>query len=722
MPPRRRVILVQLPIPQPGLEPARGNVPLAAGYLKMYARNRGLEEQFEIEIFPPHLANTLSDCGLVEALRDREPWLVGFTCYLWNINRSLWVAEHLKAVEPGLLTIFGGPEITADNGWVLQSPALDFASIGEGEQTFSELLTALIAAPLPTVGINGLYVSPAAARTVEVQAARTGTSISVVVNATRNVDADAGSILHVATDIDAPAVSPAAGLLPVLPASTAGTLPLFRTPLPNLNAISSPYLEGILDAADEEMLLLETIRGCIFKCKFCYYPKSYDDLYFVSRDKIVANLQHAREHGAKEVVLLDPTLNQRKDFSEFLQLLAECNPGRQFEYFGELRSEGINDEIAGLLAAANFTEVEIGLQSVDPLAQELMDRKNNMKAFERGVKALREAGIRVKVDLIIGLPGDTVASIRRGMHYLKDSGLYDLVQVFNLAILPGTAFRQEAEQLGLQFQAVPPYYVLRTPTLELSDFYQLMAEAQEIFETEFDALPEPMMPDVQLNESSVAQAPSPSPSAPLPRVQGRGEPQASWEPFALSDHGDLVARREPRPPGRASSLCDIWRIDFDHPDWNTRPLPAPDLRTQAFTLWFQGNGLSQHLADVSETIAKCLHDNPHSTLQIILEPRGHAAEITPDFLDDLLRVCYRTNSYLDRYYSMAPGRRKGAKRLVLLLSWSVRDDLGIEWIDSRGEYADIVWHDTHSAEADMAEFEYVLESPTTMGLASHAGP
>ncbi len=640
MPVRRKIVLVQLPIPQPGMEPARGNVPLAAGYLKMYARKRGLEEHFEIEIFPPHLANTLSDCGLVEALQAREPWMVGFTCYLWNINRSLWVAERLKTVAPGVLTIFGGPEITADNGWVLQSSALDFASIGEGEQTFSELLTALIDHPLPTAGINGLYVAPGAAGTI----------------ASR--DSSAARLL------------PTAGLLPVLPTSAPGTLPLFRTPLPNLNAISSPYLEGILDAADEEMLLLETIRGCIFKCKFCYYPKSYDDLYFVSRDKIVANLQHARERGAKEVVLLDPTLNQRKDFAEFLQLLAENNPGRQFAYFGELRSEGINAQIAQLLADANFTEVEIGLQSVDPLAQELMDRKNNMKAFERGVRALREAGIRVKIDLIIGLPGDTVASIRRGMHYLKDSGLYDLVQVFNLAILPGTAFRQEAEQLGLQFQPVPPYYVLRTPTLELTDFYQLMAEAQEIFDTEFDALPEPLIPELNAGDAPA---------------------------------NDLTE------PG----LCQTWRLDFDTLDWDTPALPPANQRSQAFTLWFQGNALSQHQADVTAVIATCLDDNPHSTLQIVLEPRRQAAQITPEFLDDLLRVCYRTNSYLDRFYSMAPGRRKGAKRLVLLLSWEVRDSLGIDWIDSRGAYADIVWRDAHVSEVPMAEFEYFLECAAT---------
>ena len=623
---------------------------MAAGYLKMYARNRGLEELFDIEIFPPHLANTLSDHGLVEALRAREPWMVGFTCYLWNINRSLWVAEHLKAINPGLLTIFGGPEITADNGWVLQSTALDFASIGEGEQTFSELLNALTKAPLPTSGVAGLYVAPAALRTIAAMKS-SPESVDVIANDSRT---ESGPALPVVDN-----------LLPMVPASQVGALPLFRTPLPNLNAISSPYLEGILDAADEEMLLLETIRGCIFKCKFCYYPKSYDDLYFVSRDKIVSNLQHAREHGATEVVLLDPTLNQRKDFAEFLRLLAECNPGRQFAYFGELLSEGINAEIAQLLADANFTEVEIGLQSVDPVAQELMDRKNNMKAFERGVQAMRAAGIRVKVDLIIGLPGDTVASIRRGMRYLRDSNLYDLVQVFNLAILPGTAFRQEAEQLGLKFQPVPPYYVLQTPTLGISDFYELMAEAQEIFETEFDPLPEPMIPEIDDSGSCVTE------------VAGL-------------------------------TLYNTWRIDFERASWPDEKLPRPAQRTQAFILWFQGNRLTGHQSEIFETIATCLQDNPHSTLQIILEPRAGAMEITPEFLDDLLQVCFRTTSYLDRFYSMAPGRRKGAKRLVLLLSWSVRDALGTEWIDSRGEYADIVWRDADDSEAEMAEFEYVL--------------
>src|SRR5439155_14001110 len=131
----------------------------------------------------------------------------------------------------------------------------------------------------------------------------------------------------------------------------------------------------------------------------------------------LANLRHAAEHGAREVFLLDPTLNQRKDFPDLLRLLAEGNPGRRFTYFGELRGEGITEETARLLRDANFTEVEVGLQSIDPDAMDLMDRKNNLRAFERGVRAMMAEGIRVKVDLIVGLPGDTAESVRRGMYY-----------------------------------------------------------------------------------------------------------------------------------------------------------------------------------------------------------------------------------------------------------------------------------------------------------------
>jgi len=590
---RGRILFVQLPIPPVGPQPIRGNVPLAAGYLNLYARRRGLERDFDFAILPPTVANTASDLGLVEAILAEAPSVVGFSCYLWNIDRTLWIAERLKARQPDLLIVLGGPEISGDNAWVLNHPAVDVAVIGEGEQTFADLLVQLRDDGSPRPGPPGLYVR--------------GRSLGP---------------------------------------------PPFRHPLPSLDEVSSPYLEGILDAGDEKLLLLETIRGCIFKCKFCYYPKSYDGLYFVPEEKIVANLRHAAERGVEEVVLLDPTLNQRKDFHGFLKLLSQCNPKHQWTYFGELRGEGIKGETAKLLRAANFTEVEIGLQSIDPRAQELMDRKNGIKAFERGATAMMDAGLRVKVDLIIGLPGDTAASVREGLRYLHRTGLYHDVQVFQLSVLPGTAFRQEAAELGLRYQPRPPYYVLETPTMSLAEMADLMAEAQELFQCEFDA--------------------------PAP-------PRLEFTPLV-----DAV---------RIESIV----VDLDEAP---TPLSPPERRAQALTLWLKANNFRDHMERSSGIASQLLRDNPHTTLQIVFEPRTGLQGITPGVLESVQAACLEAPSYLDRFYAFQPGRARGAKRLVLLAPIAERNAADPAALEALGAAATIVWTGAGDAtELDFAEFE-----------------
>jgi hypothetical protein len=585
----RRVILVQLPIPPLGPAPIRGNVPLAGAYLKLFAETRGLGEYYAIDLFPAALANTCGDLALVEELAARDPWMVGFTCYLWNVERTLWIAHELKRRCPGVRVVLGGPEITTDNAWVLGSPDYDFAAVGEGEQTFTALLLGLLdGEDAPPVPVAGLYVPP-----------REGARFR-------------------------PDLAPA-----------------FRKPLPDIDRLGSPYLAGVLDVADERMLLLETTRGCIFNCKFCYYPKSYDKQYYLSRDLVRASLAHAHQRGADEVFLLDPTLNQRKDFAGFVRTLAEGNPGRRFKYFGELRAEGITPEIAGLLGDAGFEEVEVGLQSIDSEAMDLMARKNNLKAFEKGVRALMAAGIKVTVDLIVGLPGDTEESVRRGFHYLRDGGLYSRAQVFNLAVLPGTAFRHEAAELGLTFQPRPPYYVLRTPTLDRTALFGLMQEAQDVFEVEFDASPPPVL-DFDEHE------------------RGR-----------------------------------IWRVNLDGE--GEQP-PAPAARAQAFTLWVRAAQLPRHRARIAQLIREMLTANPFTTLQVVLEPsdpvddRAVNESLDPGFLNALLAACLENPTYLDKFYALLPGRPNGAKRLVVPLPLERRAASDADRVAEAGSFASVVWH------------------------------
>jgi len=603
----RKVLLVQLPIPPLGPTQIRGNVPLAAAYLKLFVERKGLGHFYTIEVFPTRQANTLGDHALVETLAGRDPWLVGFTCYLWNIERTLWVACELKRQCPDIRIVLGGPEITNDNAWVLDTPDYDFAVVGEGEQTFAQLLLGLLADDTPPVAIPGLFVPPVGP----------------------------GPRFH-------PSRQPAA-----------------RSPLPDLNLQGSPYLAGILDVADEEMLLLETSRGCRFRCKFCYYWKSYDKTFFLADETIRASLRHAADRGAREVFLLDPTLNQRKDFADLLRLLAEENPGGRFTCFGELRAEGVTEQMARLLAKANFTEVEVGLQSIDPEAMTLMDRKNNLRAFERGVRAMMKEGIRVKVDLIIGLPGDTAESVRRGLHYLHDNGLCSDLQVFNLAVLPGTAFREEAAGLGLVYQHRPPYYVLRTPGLGRTDLFGLMQEAQELFGIEFDAHSQPVLDFTERNRDQV------------------------------------------------------WRVDLDRAD---RPAPPPSgCRAQAFTLWLRSARFGQHGREVAGLIHELLRANPFTTLQVVLEPAGEQTpeavrrEVGARLLSEVMAECQANPTYLDKYYALQPGRVCGAKRLLLLLPLALREQLIPEWSEDVGQLATVVWRaglEEMHCEDDMESYEH----------------
>jgi tRNA A37 methylthiotransferase MiaB len=595
---RPRVLLVQLPIPPPGPQPVRGNVPLAAGYLKLFALRAGLDPRWAIDLLPPAECNTLGDEGLVEAILARGPRLVGLTCYLWNVDRALWIAGRIRSRQPDVQVVVGGPEVTADNRRLLEHPAVDYAVIGEGEATFAELLESLAAGGGPGRPIDGLW------------------------------DCRGGR--------------------------DASFRP--RRPLESLDAVCSPYLEGILDAAEERTVYLETVRGCVFRCKFCYYPKSYTHLHYLSEWALADVLAEAARRGAEEVVLLDPTLNQRRDFEGFCRRLGELNPQRQLRFFGELRAEGITDRSARLLAEAPFTEVEVGLQAIDGRVQDLMGRKNRLAAFERGMAAMLDAGIRVKVDLILGLPGDTPDSVRRSIDYLRQSRLYSSVQVFNLSILPGTAFREEAGQLGLEYQPAPPYYVLNSPTLRLDELFALIEEAQQAFGTEFDA-PGPPVLDF---------------------------PQAGGGPI----------RR--------------WIADLDGP---VAPLPPAAGRAQAFTLWLRSADFDARWETAAALARTLLDDNPHTTLQVVLEPAGRLDALGGPVLPSLLRACYQTNNYLDRFYSLHPGELWGSKRLVVLAPADRRRDCTADLVRRIGRFAVLAWRGAGLDPEDLDECEVLLDPP-----------
>ena len=277
-----------------------------------------------------------------------------------------------------------------------------------------------------------------------------------------------------------------------------------------------------------------------------------------------------------------------------------------------------------------------------------------------------DEGIRVRVDLILGLPGDTVDSVRRGLEYLDRVRPFSELQVFNLSILPGTAFRQTAGDLGLEYQPRPPYYVLKTPTLDLENLYGLMEEAQDVFGIVFDALPPPEV------EEDVEDC------------FDRKMLTEKWMKGGNGDGGPGIEGRETNSGLTASAV-----IDLDLP--GEVSLPAASARSLAFTLRLKSVDFRVRAVEAASAVRQVLVDNPHTTLQVILEPAGDPRHLTAEVLEVLLAASHESLSYLDWFYSLHPIRLLGAKRLVVLLPAAMEELLDEKWLDEIEDRATIHW-------------------------------
>lgn len=252
----------------------------------------------------------------------------------------------------------------------------------------------------------------------------------------------------------------------------------------------NPYLCGLLEPEIEDLVLIETQRGCPYRCGYCHYNKSRDRVSAAPARPVLDVIRWARTQNISEAFLLDPSLDARRDLPDLLDGIARINPNRQLSLLSEIRAEAIDSNMAEKFAGAGFTEFEIGLQSLTEKAQILMNRRVNAKKFLSGVKCLQSVGIRPKIDLIIGLPGDDLPGFKTSVDFVADNLMHDDVQVFFLSVLPGTDFRRKSRELGLEYEPRPPYTVVETETFNRDDMLAAFVYAEERFDVSLEPSPD----------------------------------------------------------------------------------------------------------------------------------------------------------------------------------------------------------------------------------------
>ena len=110
---------------------------LAIRYLKAYA-----QPEFDIELAEYTIKDPIMN--IVTDLIRRKPDVIGFSCYIWNIEETIKVIQMIKKIDPTIIIIVGGPEVSYDvHDWMKKVKEFDFIIIGEGEESFKRLLREL---------------------------------------------------------------------------------------------------------------------------------------------------------------------------------------------------------------------------------------------------------------------------------------------------------------------------------------------------------------------------------------------------------------------------------------------------------------------------------------------------------------------------------------------------------------------------------------------------
>lgn len=410
MEPRRRLLFLQLPQLDNDVRGAHENIHLAAVCLRHSLERSGEARSYEIEDLAGP-AEDVDDFHIEQEIVSRKPDVVAATLYLWNIERSLALLERVKERLPNVRIVVGGPEVAPDHPFLFRRAVADAAVTGEGEPVFPAVLRSLFSVESPdlrTVAWGG----------------------------------------H-------------------------GRLAWGHRPPPSLSLEESlpPASSRLLKPDASGMVYLEASRGCPLLCTYCRYHHSRPRLSFLAPKQVLARVQLLADADAREIRFVDPTFNSHPAFDEIIRLLACFNKSRRLRFFAEMRGETLTREQARLLAAAGFTEIEIGVQAIQPQILRRIRRPADIPALENGIRALLANRIRVTIDIMYGLPGQTLKDVKESVRWaLRFRG--GRVQCLQTLLIPGTDLRRQRARWGMRALPRPPYGVLATGTLDEDDMIE----------------------------------------------------------------------------------------------------------------------------------------------------------------------------------------------------------------------------------------------------------
>ncbi|MDU2971853.1 MAG: DUF4080 domain-containing protein [Veillonella sp.] len=391
---------------------------LALRYLKAYGEAHGQAYDIvEYTINMPVL-HILGD------ITEHDIDVLGFACYIWNIEMTLHVVDMVKAVRPDIKIVLGGPEVSFTADELLERcPNIDYIVQGEGEEAFHALVTAL------QLGNDGLD--------------------PVIPGVRGRKD---GSILG---SLEAVEVS-------------------------DLSSIPFPYTEEDMADLEHKIIYYESSRGCPFSCQYCLSGNK-NTVRFFPQKRTLQELQWFIDHGVKQVKFVDRTFNcaphHHRPLMEFMR-----DSDTDMNFHLEMEPELMTEWETNILCETppGRIQIEVGVQSTHKKTLDAINRYNDWPYIQKSIRPIIQAGrTHVHMDLIVGLPHEDFNRFGQSFNDLFSLQPHAL-QIGFLKLLKGSGVRRMREY---KYVADPlaPYEVLSTHVLPYDDV-RFLKYFEDVFE------------------------------------------------------------------------------------------------------------------------------------------------------------------------------------------------------------------------------------------------
>lgn len=432
--------------------------------LRAYA---GTEYEKNIEIAEYTINHRPED--ILSDIYRRQPEVIAFSCYIWNWRMVMELVGELRKILPGVPIWLGGPEVSFDGEQTLRDlPAVTGIMIGEGEQTFLELLKFyldyfterdLLASNMEPDSVSAgkqAQYRPAEANGRDRLDGRDGLDGRDRLDGRDGLEAESGL-----GAIDGIVFRDGNRIV------TTGERKL--TDMGRL-----PFLYEELESFHNRIIYYESARGCPFKCSYCL--SSIDKkVRLRDMDTVKRELQFFLDNKVAQVKFIDRTFNCNHEHTmEIWNYIKEHDNGVTNFHF-EIAADIMREDEVTLLSQMRpgLVQLEIGVQSANEDTLREINRYTDMDKLKEIVRRIRQGhNVHVHLDLIAGLPYEDYDSFGKSFQIVYAMRPEQL-QLGFLKVLKGSPMHEKADSYGINYTSLPPYEVLYSKWMSFEEICRL---------------------------------------------------------------------------------------------------------------------------------------------------------------------------------------------------------------------------------------------------------